>query len=321
MVEIYAPKTKVAIASSFEGVFNNGAPECALTSINAYTTMNPGTFYKNLISVKDFNKIKDYSFEIRGFLALRPLVAVAEDYHTIAKIIIMYPDKVQNLLDNPNNEILAHHFEDLFKKIKEETKEERERFGKGKESLFYQERERLKKEDIFAWMNTQEPYETTLFELRKLAETQRYDGDKIISGFVPYFATSKDEESTHNLCVFYTEAQKLIPSDIEGKHCIIPRGRIIGMETVPSRNKLEQLKVIAEKEDVPHSHIWRVNDMVFNDEIEELFDNGFRNIFIVTGGYVFPYEIEKIRKDKRVKVVESENMAQEISQYAKEWGF
>ena len=35
MHKLYIPKKKIALASSFEGIFNNGALECAFVSINA----------------------------------------------------------------------------------------------------------------------------------------------------------------------------------------------------------------------------------------------------------------------------------------------
>ena len=324
MTEIYAPKSRVAVASSFEGVFNDGAPECALTSINAYNQQNPDmAFYEAALSAQEFTDSHIDDLTVRGFLALRPLVAVAEDYHTVLEIVRRYPTRIQAFLDHPEDEHLARYFQEKFELLKGETSEERKAFGGDKkESFFYKERKRLKGEDVFSWMNAQRPYEMTLQELRKLAETQGLDENgKIVSGFIPYFATSKDEGSTYDLCVAYTKAEKLIPSDTEGGKCIIPRGRIIGMETVPSRNKVEQLKAIAEHADADHAHVWRVNDMVFDEEIEELFDHGFKNIFVVTGGYVFPHEIEKIRKDSRVKVVERDSMAKELGECAQAWEF
>jgi len=33
---IYKPQVTIPVASSFEGVVNNGAPECGLVSANAY---------------------------------------------------------------------------------------------------------------------------------------------------------------------------------------------------------------------------------------------------------------------------------------------
>ena len=48
---IYSPKFKIVIASSFEGIVNNGATECALTSFNAYNKMfGDGKFFDDVMA-------------------------------------------------------------------------------------------------------------------------------------------------------------------------------------------------------------------------------------------------------------------------------
>jgi len=319
---IYAPKTKVAIASSFEGIVNDGAPECALTSINAYHEQHPKAFFKRKLTANEFNQKYRNSDAVKAFLTLRPMVEVAEDYKTVLDLLCFYPRVVKPLAEDPDNVEQYLFFMRRFEELKNSrySKGSREKFGKGKESLFYKEREALMAEDYEAWLNTQEPFDDTLPQFRELVETQVWDGDTPVSGFYPRFATSKDEESTHFLCAIYTQVKKLDPSDVEGNKCIIPRDGIIGMETVPSRDKVEQLSVIADRLEIPKTHVWRMNDRYDPKQQEELKQAGFEHQFFLPG-YATPNEIETAKNDPLVIVLERNNFAQQLGKYAKENGF
>ncbi|MFQ5648190.1 MAG: hypothetical protein ACE5FW_03050, partial [Candidatus Aenigmatarchaeota archaeon] len=55
----------------------------------------------------------------------------------------------------------------------------------------------------------------------------------IVAGFVPYFATSKDNTSTELLCKTYVSVGQLDPDDYDeggAIQCTIPKTRIFGKE-------------------------------------------------------------------------------------------
>lgn len=320
MPGIYAPKARIAIASSFEGIVNDGARECALTALNAYHKQHPRAFFGRILSADEFNRLYVNTDTVKAFLALRPMVEVAEDYRTVLDLAIKYPKEAYALASNPNDVRAYTLFERRFNRLKQRTAKERDEFGRGKESLFYKEREALQRADYEAWLNTQSPFEDTLSQFRELVDTQTWDSDKPVSGFYPRFATSKDEASTHALCNFYARVKKLDPSDVESRKCLIPRDGIIGMETVPSRNKVKQLGVIADRLEVPRSQVWRVNDRYDTGQQNELYDAGFVYQFFLPG-YAAPSEIEKAESDRMAKVLERKRFAEQLAAYAREWGF
>ena len=322
MTEIYKPAKIIAVASSFEGILNDGAPECALVSFNAYQDQVPGSFFGGKMSAAEFNNDYRNTVAVKAFLALRPLVEVAEDYRTVLDLMNQNVSETAAFADNPNDPVLYAILVDKFNAIKQATKAERDAFGKGKESLFYKAREALKGEDYKAWLNTQVPFSDTIPEFRKLVETQQWDGNVPKSGFFPRFATSKDEKSTIELCTFYTDpvVGKLDKSDVGDGRCLIPPNGIVGMETVPSRNKVEQLKVIAEKLGVPRGQVWRMNDRYDPKQQEELYAAGFVYQFFLPG-YATPTEIEKSKSDKFVRLLDRKNFAEQLANFAKDWGF
>ncbi|MBI2971353.1 MAG: hypothetical protein HYY37_02980 [Candidatus Aenigmarchaeota archaeon] len=320
MAALYTPKVKIAVASSFEGIVNNGAPECALVSLNAYHEQNPSSFFERKLTASEFNQSYRSADAVQKFLALRPLVEVAEDYRTVLDVIERYPAESGVFAANPNDVKTYLFLAEKFNGLKQEKQEERDEFGKGKDSFFYKERRALQKAGYEAWLNTQAPFDDALPQFRHLVETQVWDGGEPVSGFFPRFATSKDEASTYALCRFYAAVKKLDVSDMEGTRCIIPRDGIIGMETVPSRNKVQQLVVIADRLEVPRSQVWRLNDRYDPRQQEELFYNGFVYQFFVPG-YAAPVEIERARHDRFVRVLERKSFAQQLAAYAEQWGF
>ncbi len=316
---VYATKHRIAIASSFEGVVNDGARECALVALNAYHNQDHKAFYGEKLSAAEFNERCVYSPLVKAFLALRPLAEVAEDYRTILDLIKMYQSKALNLVSDPGDAPAYALLEERFNKLKQRTAAQRNEFGKGKESLFYKERAALQR-DYDSWLSLQSPFEDTLPQFRLLVDTQTWDGDNAVSGFFPRFATSKDEASTYALCNFYAKVRKLDPADVEGMKCLIPRDGIIGMETVPSRNKVEQLAVIVDRLEVPRSQVWRINDRYDQGQQEELYDAGFTYQFFLPG-YAAPSEIERAKGDKMVRILERKRFAEQLAAYAEEWGF
>jgi len=321
---MYKPKFKIVLASSFEGIINNGVYECALTSFNAYQNMPEGKnkFFRKSIEPKEFSVIKN-SKEIEAFLRLRPLVEIAEDYLTVIELIEKYPRLIDEMLQNPKEESSYLPLIEKFEEIKSESPERRKRF----KEEFYRERERMQKRDYENWLNLQEPFSDTIAEFRTLVNTQkRINGrdsySSIISGFVPWFSTSKDETSTYNLCSFYTKVMKLYPTDVaeNGKFtCMISRDRIIGLEH--TRDKVEQLKTIAKKENIPRAQVWRINDRYDPKQQIQLRDEGFAYQFLLKGGYVFPHDIKKAENDPTIIILERKNFAKTLGEFAKKWGF
>lgn len=324
MANTYVPKVKIALASSFEGIVNDGAPECALTSINAYKQMHPdsavATTYRRPLDPTKFreHRMPDSDPTVRAFLLLRPVVEIAEDYHTVLRILEENPSRMQYLLEHPDEQAAYDFFIGAFSESKDATPDERAQF----KTAFYDERTRLKDADYNAWAATQRPYPNSIRELRKLVGTQTLQDDVVVTGFVPWFATSKDEASTFDLCTLYTDLGLLERGDVSADgtgRCIINRARIIGKET--TRDKLEQMNRIAEAEDLPKRRVFRVNDRYDPGQQQELLDNGFHSQVMVTGGYVFPHDIQRARNDPMVVVVERDHMAEGIAEQARIWGF
>lgn len=338
MPEIFKPKSKVAVASSFEGIVNNGAPECALVSFNAYQQMpeGKGKFFGKVIEADEFSNIRNDRY-VQAFLALRPDVTIAEDYGTVLQVLEGASDsEINQMLNHPDDEDSYRALRDKFDELKGQTADFRATFGSrdelagGGKSAFYKERARLQEKDINAWMATQEPYEDAIGQFRLMIGTQEMDGNApdayqaVISGFVPWFATSKDVSSTYLLCKIYSQTGKLAADDIakDGtKVCVISMDRIVGREQFPDeKNKLQlrikQLRYVAEKEGLRHTDVWRVEDRYDPKEQQALRDEGFPIQFIVPG-YIYPFDLAKAKKNPNVALLGRGNFGFDIAEYAR----
>ncbi len=320
---LYIPGGKIALASSFEGIVNNGATECGLVAINAHYAMGDPeeSFYGTLVSPEEFNEDIVNGMSMRAFLKLRPLAEVAEDYLTILQVIEKYPAFVNDMLRMPDKESVYDAIEDRFRQLRDETPDERSLF----KEKFYSERQRLQKKDYHAWLSTQSPFPGAIEQFRMLAETQDTrpgNDNEIVNGFIPWFATSKDEASSYALCELYSELGRFGKEDVSEEvqaGCAINRDRIIGKER--TRDKLEQMKWIAASEDIPHHDVWRLNDRYDKEQQEQLADNSFQNQFLITGGYAFPHDVRKAENDSLVTVMPRERLALELARYAEYNGF
>ncbi|MBU1135320.1 MAG: hypothetical protein V1693_04175 [Nanoarchaeota archaeon] len=346
---VYKPNSVIAIASSFEGIFNNGAQECALTTFNAYRTVpnkskefiqkyedsekieeklasiDNCNVYKilsgEIIEPENFNEYKGND-EVRAFLALRPLVKKAFEYFFVIDAIRTNTREAQNILNDPNDIDSYDVLIETFNRINNSTSPE---LKKALDTRFYTERKRMQKTNYDGWLGTQEPFEDTINEMIKLTKTWELDEDKnIISGFIPRFATSKDEGSTYDLCTFYVKMKKLgeeFVSDEGAVRCIIPKDGIIGKETIPSREDVERMDYIADDLGLPKEQVWRMDDRYDPDDIEKLNEAGYEHI-ILTRGYTFPHDFEKANNDDRILVIENRGeMAKKLGEYAEEHGF
>jgi len=317
MQKIYQPKKKVVIASSIEGVFNNGAKECGFISINALSRINP-FFKKNTMDEFIQDKSVSDSKEMKAFLALRPLVKVAEDYYTVLQLIKNYPAEAEKIIESKDEKIVSF-FEKRFEALKAATKAQREDFKKA----FYDERDERKAESMEKWQLLQSPFIETVDEFRALHA----------NGYILSFVTSKDEKSTYELCVAYSspmagylKEEEVKPVSREeiyfmgSSACMITPQRIIGRERMPGKkDKAAQLDIIAKQENVSKGQVFRLDDMYNADEVKDMRQAGYENIIIVKGGYAFDMEYEKAQKDG-ILVVERENMAAAIANKAKELG-
>lgn len=325
---VYKPKVKIAIASSFEGIVNDGAPECALTSFNAYHNMEPRAFFGRRLTSREFSSEYRGHPWVRAFLAVRPMVEVAEDYGTVLDVMLHPAGRIyaERLAENPHDTRAYLGFEELFNKLKERT-DWRTAFGTGKQSHFYKERTALKQADLDGWRKTQEPFDDVLPQFRALIDTQTRIPDAphayaaVSAGFAPWFATSKDEASTFDLCMFYAKILRLDPSDIgeDGTQvCMITRDRIIGLEH--TRDKAEQMKIISKEEGIHMGQVWRLNDRYDPKQQEKLYEEGVVYQFLLPG-YAAQHEIEKSRKDKFVRLLDRRHFAEQLAAYAEQWFF
>ncbi len=309
--EIYRPKVTIPVASSFEGVVNDGAPECGLVSWNAYPN-----FFGHRYETDAFGYLRAQE-AFKAFLKLRPLVEVASDYMAILKMINKYERQARELAKHGAPQEAYRFFINNFVDTAVEIGAEQ---LAGFDRRFYAERKRLQNFDYDAWLGLQSLMPGSMEQFRLLHDTAEYESPesvRVTRGFVPWFATAKDEESTHALCLFYSTSGALKPQDVTGERCVMPRKRIIGKER--TRVKNEQLKRIAEEEDVRREQVFYVNDR-FDREHAELREAGFPHQFIVTGGYAFPWEYDEAQQ-AGIVVVKREELAYSLGEYAKEKGF
>ena len=345
MSQLYIPNKKIAIASSFEGVVNNGAKECAFVSLNAYQKLvdqrkTPGAgFFGREITPDEFRNSDSVrnSNIVRFFLKMRPVVAVAEDYHTVLMVGMLYDHVVNDLVGDKSKEFFnkdaaVEFFCNEFKRTKAQTQKERGYF----KVEFDAERKLQQEKDYKSWLALQKPYMDTLEQLRILNGLKKEAGDKNYTGFVLYYVTSKDEASTYQLCTVYGEFNLFKNGEIGGisfdrekdwpkffeslQTCIITQDRIIGTGRVAGADKVGQMKLAAEQEGVPHSQIFRLNDRYDPDEVVQLKAAGFEHNFVVTGGYAFSQDYENART-AGIPVIEKSKLAETLSAYAREKGF
>jgi hypothetical protein len=339
MSHLCIPNKKIVIASSFEGVFNNGAKECAFVSINAFNKMaankalsSKGFFGQRILEPDEFRgkKVSD-SVEVKAFLALRPLVAVAEDYLTVLLLIDRYPGGAAHIT-REMSETNVSFFTANFNDLKGRMQAERTAF----KSAFYQERKARQEKDYRSWLALQEPYPETLEQLRILNALKDSQPGSKVNGFFLYYVTSKDEQSTLDLCKVYaqfgqmgtTEILDAIPQNTDWQAylrslqtCLISPERIIGITKVPGGDKLRQMSTIFGLENMNDpAQVWRINDRYDEEEIASLKGAGFVHYFVSTGGYAFPEDYEKARRNG-IPVIERSHLADSLSDYAAENGF
>ncbi len=327
MSGVYKPKVPIIVASSTEGVVWDGAKECYLVAHNAalknlddYKVLEP---FDHIIEPEEFVKNKEGFLKTEYFdaaLKLRPLVKKAWHYFLVLDMIRKHPKWVEDILSKPEDEKAYLGFIKEFSELKASTSPERQEFL---DRIFYDERRRMKTTNMFAWLELYEPIGNRWEEFGKLAETKKLDEDgNVISGFIPAFATSKDEGSSHELCVHFVRTQKLDKRHYSDKNthvCTVPRNLIVGKDRVPSRRKTDQLDMLREIMKVPKTQVWNLNDMYSHRELEELWGEKYRFNFLLPG-YVFPFDIEKARNDPLVTVL-GENFAEQLGEVAKEIGF
>ena len=273
---LYIPDKKYVIASSFEGIINNDARECGAVSLSVWERMVASGRLKGYASFEGY----DSKLVMKEFLFLRPLVAVAEDYLTVLMLIQNYKTTVKNIVRNPwygprfMKEVIAH-FKDEFERVKFGTLEQRAEFKDG----FKSERRSRQVSHYRDWLGLQYPYVESLAQFRKLSPLKKFDpvGGEMTGGFLLYYVTSKDEFSTWGLCNYYGELEFFTKNELTDpnlfrsgenlaeyfnsmKNCLITREHIIGVETVPDADKVKQMTLVAERENIPHKQVIRLQD-------------------------------------------------------------
>ena len=335
--KIYIPKNRVVVASSFEGVVNNGAKECCLVSLNARERMRhnkalDGASFGKILSPGEFQSIPvQGSYVVKAFLALRPLVAVAEDYLKVLELIERYPNEANGLASGVDKERNICFFTNEFQSLESEPKH------KAFKEEFYRERKAMQEANYREWLSLQEPYAETIAQLREISMHKKANRSGVYKGFVLSYVTSKDEKTTFELCNAWVELGHLLSREVDSfsepdplkdwagflsrlNNCLIARERIIGLESVPNADKVEQMKIIAAREEVPPNQIIRINDRYDERETNSLILNGFTHNVIVTGGYAFPGDYAKAIREG-IPVLKRSNLAQELLNYAKKHNF
>jgi hypothetical protein len=128
------------------------------------------------------------------------------------------------------------------------------------------------------------------------------------------------------LCQIYTKTYGLDPGTVseDGRRvCVISRDRIIGREEFPDVEdkillRTKQLQWVAEKEDVRPVDVWRVEDMYSPKQNIALRDAGFPIQFVVPG-YVFPFDLIKMKEDPNIRVLDRSNFAAQLGGLAEAW--
>jgi hypothetical protein len=317
---VYIPNVNIVLACSFEGYLNNGQDECGGTSYNIHVK-NGGEKLLEVEEVTPKKYLDDDSIRKKPafefFRLMRPFVEVAEDYFTVWSIFQEQPGNAAKLLANPDDKELYLSFGQMISDRRASVK------GTELKTQFYDERKRLKELDPFAWNDFNDPFPEAKIELLKLVETQERENGNIKRGFIPGIATSKDEKSIKELCVYWEQTGKMARMPMEqdgGRKCVILENHIIGMETVPSRDKVEELVVLAKRADVSHDRVWRINDRMDKKQQKDLLEAGFVHQFVIKGGYASEHHLQEAENDDMVIVLEKENHAQTLGQYAKDWG-
>ncbi|NIO22713.1 MAG: hypothetical protein GTN38_01645 [Candidatus Aenigmarchaeota archaeon] len=266
---------KKILATSFDGVINHSINECCLVSLNAYNGINPDSFFRRPIEPKEIKLVKN-TLVLRGFTMLRPLVSIAEDYLVVLKLIEQDVDGVYELLISESKEKLNPFLREFEKMKNEISKDVLKNFNQ----KFYQERKRLREDDLESWFNLQEPIEENIKELRKLSK----------EGFTIYITTSKDKES----CSLLLDKYGL---DFVKKENILSKG---------DGDIKKKIDLISKKESIPPENIFLINDILHSD-LGEIKKNGIQ-VFLIKGGYSFQSDSDKA-KEKGIKILERGNFA------------
>lgn len=356
---VYAPKDKIAVALSFEGVFNDGAPECGLTTFNAYRMLDWNfDAFGRTVEPEKFDSIRNSDWMV-AFLRMRPCVNKAWHYFKVIDVLRDHPEERARIISDPMD---TGAFDVLLDDYHEKCNATDEIEKTLLDDAFYTERTRMstvEKGDVVPgdmekyekWVAIQSPFPQSKIEVKKLRKTIIYERDggapEIVSGFVPFFATSKDNTSTELLCKTYVSTGQLEADDYDdagGIKCTIPRQRIFGkdneiaaivreeldgyFESVKvktgkypdARDKVVQLVMIAHDAGVAHDRVWRVNDRYDAPEQVDLWLYGFNRQFLVPG-YTFPHDYGRAEKDGRIFVRrEMEGSAEFLGQKAKRFG-
>lgn len=137
---VYIPNDKIALGFSFEGVFNNGAGECGLTTFNAYRTLSGGfDAFGRTVEPKDFDTIRDGDWMV-AFLRMRPCVNKAWHYFKVIDTLREHPDEMARVVADPMD---AEAFEVLLEDYGKRCAAASENERKLLDNAFYAERTRM----------------------------------------------------------------------------------------------------------------------------------------------------------------------------------
>jgi hypothetical protein len=359
--EIYVPREhKIALCPGVEGVWNDGVYECFAATITAmqdmpkYAPMLKDYGLTEKIPPKEWKRLKDENFEgnkemgrlWKLFRAQRPKVKFAKDYLYIFLIAHNNSEVIEYFLKEPLNKEAYGPFENAF----EETLREYISDGEELRDLFYNiekgtGRVWLQRQNPFDWQELNVPMEVTLREFRKIVDASRKEGGEK-GGYTFWFVTAKGEGDSFSLCDAYRRLGLMGEDEYTetgGRVCMVSRDRIVGEETLDRiRKKIMQEKgmekvtpefekwfkdnattfqlgVVQKGMNIPFPQIVKIDDRIDSKQMEQIYRMNARQ-FCTPYGYAFPWQTEEAKKNPFVNVL-TENMAFEIGDSVREWGF
>jgi len=147
------------VVFDFDGVVCDSTNECMVTAWNAWERLNNRNNFRR--SLSEFNQIETNTFQ-----PLRPYVRGAGEYYILMRSINFSNQSITTQKD--------------FDKLRLEWKDQLLPF----KAIFFQERQRLRNEDLNSWIDLHEIYDEVIMVMKELHEQDRL-----------LIATLKDGES------------------------------------------------------------------------------------------------------------------------------
>jgi phosphoglycolate phosphatase-like HAD superfamily hydrolase len=239
------------VVFDFDGVVCDSTNECMVTAWNAWERWNKKDGFRR--SLVEFDQC-----EIENFRPLRPYVRGAGEYYILMRAI------------NSSNYIISN--QKYFDELRLEWKDQLSPF----KAIFFQERQRLRSENLNSWIELHEVYDDVIKVMKYL-----HDQGRLL------IATLKDGESVR--LILNKNEINILPEEI--------------MDQSKISSKLEALKIFVSEKKIYKNELCFIDDNVTH--LLEPYKSGY-NVYLTGWGNTM-LEHKEIAEKENIPIIQTIN--------------